>query len=345
VPSWLIDPSLDFGDVHKPPSYLIASLQQAFDDYASEHDPPTYEHSVTVGTSSGSPSRRVSLMGESIWEADDDEEQCADGCSADADDEDDGTDEDIECESECGKGKGVPDSDSQSTLYRIPLQEFPSVPSPSTSTTAPQVTDDSQPKHQRQRPRPLPPLPHIPPPAYHLLHLQHLMNTSDADPYSELAQCLSSLDPQLLLQPFAVFVDLCYEDSVRGDKSASPLRPFSPQTPPPMSHSSSLTDESEDEDEELLRSPTQAANSATSPAETAVGPLVYDPKMDERIRGVNDLRMPLHISRTMSPTLGPHEDSILSPVSQTPKQPLQSQHVRFVSGHQSSNVSVSDMFI
>ena len=136
VPSWLVE---DFDDVLKPPSYLIASLQQAFDDYAFHHDPPTYEHSVataaastSAGTSTPS-TRRVSLMGESIWEDDEDEDDGIDGCSADADDEDDGTEDGDGSSSSSGRGlaargKGKADSDGQSTLYRMPLQEFPSVP-------------------------------------------------------------------------------------------------------------------------------------------------------------------------------------------------------------------------
>ena len=89
-------------------------------------------------------------------------------------------------------------------------------------------------------------------------------------------------------------------------------------------------EESEDEDEELLRSPAQAVSSPISPSETVAAPLVYDPKMDERIRGIHDLRMPLQIPRTISPALVSKEDSMLSPTTNSPRSP-QGRHVRFVS--------------
>lgn len=323
MPSWLVDSPLDFNDVLKPPSYLIASLEQAFDDYALHNDPPTYEHSVAAaaGSSRAPSTRRMSLAGESIWEDDDDEEDdSVDGSSADADDEDDGVG-DSELDIQCSERKGKRDSDGQSTLYRMPLHHFPSVPSTSASTPTP--PDDGDRSYQA---RPLPPIPRIPPVAYHLLHLQHIMNTSEADPYSELAICLSSIDPLLLLKPFAVFGEMCYEDAVRGDTSEPVLRPFSPPPALSVSHSSSLTDESEDEDEEVLRSPTQAPLGPISPAETVVPPLVWDPRTEERVRGVSGPGVSLHIPRSMS------QDELQLPVS-----PIsgKQQHIRFVSRRRS----------
>ncbi|EKM53616.1 uncharacterized protein PHACADRAFT_260062 [Phanerochaete carnosa HHB-10118-sp] len=302
VPSWLAE---DFDDVLKPPSYLIASLQQAFDDYAFHHDPPTYEHSVgtaTASTSAGtsSPSmRRVSLMGESIWEEDDDEDDI-DESSADADDEDDGTEYGNGSsagseERHSGRGTAKANSDSQSTLYRMPLQDFPPIPSTSTSIPTPPQDDDNR----SYRLRPLPPVPHIPPPAYHLLHLQHLMSKANADPYRELAQILSALDPELLLKPFAAFAEVCYEDAVRGDDAPPVSRPFSPPPVPSMSRSLSLTDESEDDDEYLLQSPTQLSANPLSLADTTSPPLVYEPRIEDRVRSTAEFQ-PLRIPRSMS---------------------------------------------
>ena len=264
-------------------------------------------------------------MGESIWEDDEDEEDGIDGFSADADDEDDGT-EDGEGSSASSerrlavRGKEKAGSDGQSTLYRMPLQDFPSVPSTSTSTPTPPQDDGDR----DYRSRPLPPVPHIPPPAYHLLHLQHLMSKANADPYSDLARILSELDPELLLKPFTAFADLCYEDAVRGDEAPPVLRPFSPPPPvPSMSHSSSLTDESEDDDEELLRSPTQPTTNPVSPADTVVPPLVYDPRTEDRVQGTSEFQ-PLRIPRSMSPPTMSQEE--LAPPVSTGKQ-----YVRFVS--------------
>ncbi|GJE94664.1 hypothetical protein PsYK624_108350 [Phanerochaete sordida] len=313
VPSWLVE---DFDEVLKPPSYLVASLQQAFDDYAFHHDPPAYDHSrgpVAASTSAGpsTPSaRRVSLMGESIWEEDEDGED-VDDCSADADDEDDGT-EDVEGSSGSSerarseRGETKADSDGQSTLYRMPLREFPSVPSTSTSTPTPPDDDN-----RSYRSRPLPPVPHIPPPAYHLLHLQHLMDKGAADPYTELARILAALDVELLLKPFAAFAEVCYADAVRGDGAPPVSRPFSPPPVPSMAHSSVLTDESSDDDDEALRSPTQPPSGPASPADTVVPPLVYDPRSDA-------LRMP----RSASP-LALSREELAQPHGQ------QGKHIRF----------------
>lgn len=348
MPSWLLDSPVDFDEVLKPPSYLIASLQQAFDDYAYHHDPPTYEHSVgrsAPSTSTNSPAtRRQSLAGESIWEDSDDEEDGLDGSSADADDEEGsaGETEDGELEERRDGKRREPEPESpasdQSTLYRMPLNEFPAVPSTSSHSSSSTPTPPDEDSQRSFRARPLPPIPHIPPPAYHLLHLQHLINTSDADPYSELARCLSALDPLLLLKPFSVFAEVCYEDAVRGDASTPILRPFSPPPPPPsMSHSSGLTDESEDDDEELLRSPTQASMGPISPADTIMPPLVYDPRSEERVRGASSFSMPLHIPRTMSPP----PDDLSSPVTQGPKH----HHVRFVSKLYALPQDVTDVWL
>ncbi|KIP01471.1 hypothetical protein PHLGIDRAFT_38293 [Phlebiopsis gigantea 11061_1 CR5-6] len=315
VPSWLVDSPFDFNDVHKPPSYLLASLQQAYDDYELHNDPPTYEHSVaTAGTSSRAPSpRRISLAGESVWEDDDeeeDEDEETEGYSGDADDEEDDA-ADSELDARSGGGKSRPTSSGQSTVS-LPLRDDPPAPSTPISTPTPQE-DDSR----IYRSRPLPPIPHIPAVAHHLLHLQHLVNTADADPYSDLAICLSSLDPQLLLNPFAVFVDLCYEDAVRGDTSDPVLRPFSPPPALSTSHSSTLTDDSEED--EILASPTQAPTGATSPAETVVAPLVWDPRTEERVRGLGGVRLPLHYARPTSPFAPADDDLPASP----------KQHIRF----------------
>lgn len=262
-------------------------------------------------------------MGESIWEEDEEDED-ADECSADADDEDDGTEdgEGSSGSSEWGaseRGKSKADSDGQSTLYRAPIQDFPSAPSTSTSTPTPPQDDDNR----DYRSRPLPPVPHIPPPAYHLLHLQHLMGKGNADPYSELARILSVLDAELLLKPFAAFAEVCYSDAVRGDEAPPVSRPFSPAPPvPSMSHSSVLTDESEDEEEDVPHSPMQQPAGPASPADTIVPPLVYDPRSDDRAPSSSDFQ-PLRLHRSMSP-LAISREELMSPVGQTGKH-----HIRF----------------
>lgn len=317
MPSWLVDSPFDFNDVHKPPSYLLASLQQAYDDYELHNDPPTYEHSVaTAGTSTRAPSpRRMSLAGESVWEDDEEEEDDGtEGYSGDADDEEDDA-ADSEPDTQSGGEKSRPSSDGQSTVS-LPLRDGPPAPSTSTSTPTPQEDDD-----RTYRTRPLPPIPHIPPVAYHLLHLQHLVNTADADPYSDLATCLSALDPQLLLRPFAVFDDLCYEDAVRGDTSDPVLRPFSPPPALSTSHSSSLTDDSEED--EILASPTQAPAGPISPADTVVPPppppRVWDPRSEEHVpRAASPDEPPkgAHI-RFVSP--GPLGDLLWLPLTPPPQ--------------------------
>lgn len=316
MPDWLCEPPLSFDDVLKPPPYLLASLQQAFDDYAYDHAPPTYEHSVGVASTapSAAPStHRQSLMGESIWEDDDDE---LGGSTEDADDERD-TEGDVDGESEYSESEAA--SDGQSTLLRSAGRNLPTLPSTSTSTpTPPDATDQSY------RARPLPPVPsrpHIPPPAYHLLHLQHLMGAPEgmSDPYSDLAACLAALDAQLLLAPFTAFAELCYEDSVRGDTSPPVLRPFSPPPLPSITHSSSsAAGDSDNEDDDLLRSPVQTLSSPVAP------PLIWDARMEEssRSRGF----IPLSAPRGTYPTMS--QDDLTTPTADSSKH----RHLRFVSG-------------
>ncbi|PSR71709.1 hypothetical protein PHLCEN_2v12413 [Hermanssonia centrifuga] len=315
TPEWLCEPPLSFDDVLRPPSYLIASLHHALNDFSWDHDqqPPAYEQTIGASSSSGgeftprppSPERR------SIWEDWDsdgeaDPESGSEGAN-DADDERDaqgsvddaGLDnredsEDVFSELDLEESD---DSDCE-TLLDTPLPGL---------TPAFGIRNQRCEVEQQENSRP----PYIPPPAYHLLHLHHLLENdsqSKVDPYSDLASCLSALDPQLLLTPFTAFGEACYHAAIRGDSSPPTLRPFSRAvSPQPTASTSSASssslvtprhaephafesqekcpplaergDESDGEDE-ILRSPIQAF---VSP------PLVWDGRGEENRRNTNEL--------------------------------------------------------
>lgn len=326
----------------RPPSYLIASLQQAFTGHGYEGAPPTYDYSVA--TSSRTSPRPPSVAHESIWEDDEEDEQEGEGeespSSESADDEYDG-------EGAASEVRPI-EQDARSVDEQTLLEES-SIPAEGPSTSMPTNTHSPFPESltpppplvDRPRttpsPRPLPPTPYIPPPAYHLLHLHDLMRyqrSEKSDPYSGLATCLAALDPPLLLTPFQVFADVCYEASVRGDASPAPLRPFSPSPFPPAlaklpqipssSTARAVEDDDDTDDDDLgPTSPTQTFMTlSTAP------PLIWDPRVEEHSRSRSDIQMSL--PRCLSPVSMMLSSETLSPLASENVPASQRRHVKVV---------------
>ncbi|KAI0087120.1 hypothetical protein BDY19DRAFT_301490 [Irpex rosettiformis] len=325
IPEWLNDEPFDFDDAHVPPSYLIASLQEAFNEPLYDQAPPTYDH--TIATSNGTSRRRISIAEESMW---DDEDE--DGSNDDETIEEGARDHDEDDDEEMPYGSvGDVENPRYAGLWTNSVIDRISDDGVSTSTpTASSSSRSSAPsslpyKHDSVHSR----LEYsAPPPAYHLLHLQCLSwpgLRESLGSYHALNSSLASLDSQLLLTPFSAFADVCYEASVLGDTSPAPTRPFSssprkiralPQIPVRLAPSKARVseddeDSDEDEDDEVPKSPTQTFNVIASP------PLIWDPKVEEHSRSRSEL--PISMSRSISTPyfLPPPQDGLSSPASES----------------------------
>ncbi|KAI0821159.1 hypothetical protein BC629DRAFT_1435059 [Irpex lacteus] len=320
IPEWLSDEPFNFDDAHTPPSYLIASLQEAFNEPSyDQQQPPTYDN--IVGTSSDASPRRMSVAAESMWDDDDEENDSDDDETSEvAEDECDDEDEEL------AFGRvGSLEHPRYAGLWSSPVDrisedsESLSTPTASSSNSNRSSAIPSAPPSKRDDHPHAHPEHSAIPPAYHLLHLQPLSSSGlreESTSYHDLTASLASLDDQLLLTPFSAFADACYEASVLGDTSPATARPFSPSPSPyprkviralppiPVQPSSSTTttttrvveddeeDSDEEEDDEVPKSPAQTFNVIASP------PLIWDPKVEEHSRSRSEL--PISMSRSIS---------------------------------------------
>ncbi|KAI0343465.1 hypothetical protein BDW22DRAFT_1171263 [Trametopsis cervina] len=353
IPEWLDDEPFTFEDSHRPPSYLIASLQQAISDYTGEAEPPTYDHSVSSSSTRTRSPYRTSVAHESIWEDDSEDEEDEAG----DDGEESGyaeheADAEEDAVNEVG-GEADAISLSQSTILQDEDEDMSFLSSP-TSSSSSSSASTSSPSHLSMPPpapppkdftaaRPLPALPQIPPPAYELLHLQHVMRSEklEKELYASLASCLGALDSTLLFAPFSVFADMCYEASVQGDTSPRTLRPYSisphhispPPLPAPVPSTSTAhaveDDEESDEDEPMLSSPTQTyTHFASSP------PIIWDARleMEEHARSRSEIGfgMGMGMLRSMPTSFfSMSQDALASPTAKENHRP-HTPHARLV---------------
>ena len=340
IPEWLNDEPFDFNDTHVPPSYLIASLQEAFNEPLYDSEPPTYDH--TIAASNGTSRHRLSIAGESMWDDEDEDDSDNDETSEpDAHDDDEDGDEEMQY-GDVGSVANprfaglwtssvidrIADDHKSASTPTASSSSRSSVPSSSKGPSVHSTLDS-----------------HITyPSAYHLLHLHSLswlgLRESLCSNH-DLASCLASLDSQLLEAPFSAFADVCYEASVLGDTSPGPTRPFSPsprkvralpplpvQPSPLASHAAEDdddSDEDDDDDDEVPRSPAQTLNVIASP------PFIWDPKVEEHSRSRSELPISMSRSNLSTPYFLPPPQHVLSSPMREDRRSAAEKSVRFTS--------------